>query len=174
MKVTGYQLQAAIKGRQEMRDLLQGEFQRSLFKFEDEDKRSPSEIAEELDQAERDIAALQAAQGLYNTMVTVTIGGETVSLLQAVKQVGGANRLANLWKGVAGSDTGGRHRHYDMFGGPAVRDKDQEVAKAMVTSQEAIELTQAASQRARELRAAIQAGNSVEMSVNVDPALLSQ
>ncbi len=103
----------------------------------------------------------------------VTVGGETITLLQAVKQVGGAGRVANLWKSVADASTLSRRSRYDPYGGgPAVRDPEQEVAKAQVTAQEAIELTKAASKRARALRAAIQTGNSQPMDIDINPALL--
>jgi hypothetical protein len=177
MKLTGYQLQQAIKARQEDRDLLQGQFSGSLFKFEDEVKRDPVEIAQDLERAEREIAQLQAAQGVYNSKVTITVAGQDISLLQAIKQVGGANRLANLWKQVAqqsaGTLGGGRRNRYDPFGHGAVRDKEQEYAKATVSAETAVEKAKESAKAARAMSAAISAGNAVEMEVEVNPELLS-
>ena len=177
MKVTGYQLQQAIKARQEDRDLLQGQFSGSLFKFEDEEKRSPVEIAQDLEKAEREIAQLQATQGVYNTKVTITVGGQDISLLQAIKQIGGANRVAGLWKAVAQQSAGalshGRRNRYDPYGHGAVRDKEQEYAKSTVSAEEAIERSKATSKAARAMRAAISAGNAKSVDVEVNPELLS-
>lgn len=177
MKITGYQLQQAIKARQETRDLLQGQFNGSLYKFADEDKRNPVEIADDLIKAEAEIAQLQAAQGVYNAQVTITVGGHDISLLQAIKQVGGANRLANLWKGVAQQTAGalatGRRSRFDPYGAGGVRDKEQEYAQQTVTAEVAIEKAQEASKAARELRAAISAGNAREVEIQINPELLS-
>jgi hypothetical protein len=83
MKVNGYKLQQAIKSRQEDRDLLNGQFNGSLYKFEDEDKRNPVEIANDLTKAEQEIAYLQSVQGLYNTKVVITVDGQDVTLLRS-------------------------------------------------------------------------------------------
>lgn len=177
MKVTGYNFQQAIKARQEDRDLLQDQFSGSLFKFEDEEKRSAVEIAKDLEKAEREIAQLQAAQGVYNSKVTITVGGQDISLLQAIKQIGGANRLANLWKGVAQSSAGtlgtGIRNRYDPYGSGSVRVKDQEYAKATVTAEVAIEKSKETSKLARAMRAAISAGNAQTVDVKINPELLS-
>jgi hypothetical protein len=177
MKITGYQLQQAIKSRQEDRDLLTGQFSGSLFKFEDEEKRLPADIASDLTKAEREIAQLQTAQGLYNTKVTITVGGQDISLLQAIKQVGGANRLAALWKAVAQQSAGtldkGRRSRYDPYGHAAVRDPDQEYAKSTVSAETAVAKAKEASKVARDLRAAISAGNARQVEVELNPELLS-
>lgn len=177
MLVSGYALQQAIKARQEDRDLLQGQFNGSLFKFEDEEKRDPVEIAQDLEKAEREIAQLQAAQGIYNTKVTITVGGQGISLLQAIKQIGGANRIAGLWKGVANQTAGtlsrGRRNRYDPYGSPSVRDKEQEYAKATVSAETAIEKSKATSKAARAMRAAISAGNAKQVEIDINPELLS-
>ena len=177
LKITGYQLQQAIKARQEDRDLLQGQFNGSLFKFEDEKKRDPVDIADDLAKAEREIAQLQAVQGVYNSKVTITVGGQDVSLLQAIKQVGGANRLATLWKNVAtqtaGTLSSGRRNRYDPYGSGAIRDKEQEYAKATVSAEIAIEKAKTTSKAARAMRAAISAGNAKQVDVEINPELLS-
>lgn len=164
MKVTGYQLQSSIKELQESRDLLQGQFAGSLHKFDDEQKRDPVELASAIEGFERRIADLQAAQGVYNAKVRVTVDGQEMSLLAAVKQVGGANRIVNLWKGVANSGAEKRER-LSLYGDRLTRNKDQEVAKETVSADKAIEMVQVASKRARALRAAIQFGNSVEIDL---------
>lgn len=177
MKITGYQLQQAIKSRQEDRDLLSGQFNGSLFKFEDEDKRNPVDIAADLLKAEQEIAHLQSAQGVYNTKVVITVDGQDMTLLQAIKRVGGANRMANIWKNVAQQTAGtlatGRRNRYDPYGTHSVRDKEQEYAKATVDAETAIQKAKEASKAARELRAAISAGNAKEIEVEVNPELLS-
>jgi hypothetical protein len=174
MKITGIQLQHAITARKEIRDLLQSEFNGSLSKFECEEKRDPVEIANELDRVEREIAALQAVQGLYNTQVKVTVGDQTITLLQAVKSVGGANRIANIWKDVVGTNTRSlsRRGRYDAYSGPQFRDKDQEYAKETITVQQAGELARAASKQARAIQAAIAYGNAQSVEIEVREDLL--
>lgn len=177
MKINGYKLQQAIKSRQEDRDLLNGQFSGSLYKFEDEQKRDPVDIAADLAKAEREIAHLQSVQGLYNTKVVITVDGQDITLLQAIKQVGGANRLANLWKQVAAQSagtlrSGRRNRYADPFGAPGVRDREQEYAKATVDAETAIQKAKEAAKAARELRAAISAGNAKEVELDVNPELL--
>ena len=178
MKITGYQLQQAIKARQKTRDLLQGQFNGSLSKFEDEDKRSAIDIATDLERLEAEIAAIQTVQGVYNTKVMLTFEDSSISLLQAVKQVGGLNRLANLWTGVAercsGATSQGRRGRYDPYGHQSVRDKEQEYAKETVTAEQAIEAAEKASKKARTLRACISAGNAREIDLDINPELVDR
>lgn len=171
MKVNGIQLQGSIKELQESRDLLQGQFAGTLHKFEDEQKRDPIELASKIETFERKIADLQAAQGVYNAKVRVTVDGQEMSLLSAVKQVGGANRIVNLWKGVATSGAE-RHERLSLYGDRLTRNKDQEVAKETISADKAIEMAQAASKRARALRAAISFGNSVDVELGFDVELV--
>jgi hypothetical protein len=51
-------------------------------------------------------------------------------------------------------------------------DKDQEYAKATVDAETAIEKAKDASKAARELRAAISAGNAKEIELDINPELL--
>lgn len=175
MKITGYQLQQAIKARQKTRDLLQGQFSGSLYKFEDEQKRDPISISGDLERLEREIAQVQTAQGVYNTKVVVTFEKKDISLLQAIKQVGGLDRLSSLWTGVAKQSAGtlstGRRSRYDPYGAHAVRDKEQEYAKETVSSEDAIQAAEKWSKKARNLRACISAGNAREIELNVNPEL---
>jgi hypothetical protein len=105
----------------------------------------------------------------------VTVNGELISLLQAVKAVGGANRLANLWKEVAGINAHSLHhrRRYDPYAGQQVREEGQEYAKETVTSREAGEKARAASKKARAVQAAISFGNAQEIDIDINPELLS-
>lgn len=106
----------------------------------------------------------------------MTFEGQDISLLQAVKQVGGLNRLANLWTGVASQSAGtlstGRRSRYDPYGRHAVRDKEQEYAKETVSSEDAIRAAETWSKKARSLRACISAGNARQIELNVNPELI--
>ncbi len=176
MRTTGYALQQAIKARQKTRDLLTGQFNGSLTKFENETKRNPLDISDDLERLEREIAELQTAQGLYNTKVLITFDGKDITLLQAVKQIGGLNRITNLWTSVAERSAGasiltGRRQHYgDTYDN--VRDKDQDYAKETVSADTAIEKVQASAKKARMLQACISAGNAREVDLTLRAELL--
>lgn len=170
MKTNGIQLMASIKKLQKRRDLLQSQFEGSLQKFDDEKKRDPVELASEIERYERQIADLQAAQSVLNSKVRITVDGQEMSLLAAVKQVGGAERIVSLWTGVATSGAKQRER-YGGFMDRSVRNKDQEVAKDTVSADKAIEMAQVASERASALRAAISYGNAVDVELGFDVTL---
>ena len=102
-------------------------------------------------------------------------GKNDISLLQAIKQIGGLDRLSNLWTGVAKQSAGtlnsGRRSRYDPYGAHAVRDKEQEYAKETVSSEDAIKAAEKWSKKARTLRACISAGNAREIELDINPEL---
>jgi DNA repair exonuclease SbcCD ATPase subunit len=170
MKTNGIQLMASIKKLQKRRDLLQSQFEGSLQKFDDEKKRDPVELAAEIERYERQIADLQAAQSVLNSKVRITVDGQEMSLLAAVKQVGGAERIVSLWTGVA--TAGAKQRERYGFMDRSVRNKDQETAKDTVSADKAIEMAQVASERASALRAAISYGNAVDVELGFEVTIV--
>lgn len=162
MKITGYKLRERLKNLELKRENLQRQFHGTLYAFPEEigKKRLPLDIGTELASVESAIAKHQAAQVEYNLKVKVTVLEGTISLAEAVKSVGGATRLIELWK------------HADREVNTAaervrVRRKDDEmiIAQAQVTTEETMAMVQKAEQLAASLRSAIAEGNSVPVDL---------
>jgi hypothetical protein len=163
MKVTGYKLQQAIKEQVSRRELAESRFEGSLKKFPDEAKPDPRKLMEEYQDAEKRIAALQTAQAEYNLKVQVEVEGEKMSLLEAVKQIGGFQRVEKKWRSAAAEET-------DRYGG-STRDRDALVAQRQVPTDACVELAKTVAKRVRALRYAIQKGDAVELDMKVELGL---
>ncbi len=171
MKITGFQLTYRLKELQDAREIATAQFNDALFTFaSDSDmKLSPVELARVQTDAERTIAALQVAQARYNLAVTVDVQGERMTLHEAVKLVGGASRMAKLWKEAAKRTDG---PGYGYLSGQMSRDKDHEYARRTVSVQECLERSREATRWASALRQAIQLANGTEIDMEgLDPAL---
>jgi len=169
MKITGYQLTYRLRELQDQREIVSTQFNASLFQFaeEQESKQEPLELMRVFRECERKIATLQVAQASYNLAVTVEVMGETMTLHEAVKLVGGAARAAKMWKDAA-KNTG--RNPYAL--GDASRDKDHEYARRMVSVQECLEQATQTGRWASALRQAVQTANGTEMELEgLDPAL---
>lgn len=167
MKTTGYRLQQAIREQVERRELAESRFSGSLNKFPDETKSDPIKLMAEFEDAERRIALLQAAQAKYNLQVQVEVddteAGSKVSLMEAVKLLGGAQRVEKKWREAAKGEE-------DRYGG-RVRDRDSIVAQRQVDPDKCAELAKVAAKRVRALRYAIQKGDAVELDLQVELGL---
>ena len=163
MKTTGYMLQQSIRECTEERDLADSRFEGSLKAFPDEDKPSPLKLAEEIDAAERRIALLQTAQARYNLAVSVEIDGRSAPLQEAVKLLGGAQRVEKKWRDAVKEEV-------DRYGG-SVRDKDSIVAVRQVNSAQCADLARGAAKRVRAIHYAIQKGNATEVDLSGDLGL---
>lgn len=168
MKVNGYKLQQAIRELQERREVLEARFSQSHYAFpgEEAEKGDPEKIMEEINALEARIAEVQVAQARFNLTVQVDVDGRKMTLLEAVKAVGGAGRIANQWRALAKGNESAR----GFFGNDLTRDRDAIVAKRQITQDRASELARKASKYARALREAIQQGNaqSIELDVSID------
>jgi hypothetical protein len=169
MHVNGFQLQQAIREAKAERDQWAGQFDGSLQAFPGEEKSHPMKITGEFMLAERRLAKLQVAQTRFNLEVRVTAFGVEMTLLEAIKRVGGAGRHEKMWRSAA-SPTAKRGRYYDPE--PTTRDKDVIVAKPSVTFEEAAVERRGAAKEAAELRAAIQFGNSRTVDIEIEDGLL--
>ena len=163
MQVTGYKIREAIQHWELKKEALQAEWGNSLSVYEDEDRRAPETIFEEIRQAELAVARLQTVQTQFNLAVKVDILGESISLCETVKRVGGAGRLKNLW---AGATTPRRN-----FYGPEVRDPSMNYAEATVTPKEVMDQQAKAQKYTNALRTAISTANAVTTNLDVDPKL---
>lgn len=167
MLINGYQIQTAIKEAKQRRDIAESRWNGSQTAFADEQFTHPSVHLERIIAAERQTATLQVAQARYNLAVTVTVDGESMTLLEAIKLVGAAARTEHLWKALVDTDAGQSWRH-----GVNVRERQAgvEVSKRLISADEAADAMVTAAAYARRLRGAIASGNAqfVELDVKLD------
>lgn len=170
MATTGYQIREALKLHEMRKAVLNAQFNDSLVQFKDDEKGNPKAIAEQISSEETSIAKLQVAQSMYNLKVHVRVGSLTMTLCEAVKAMGGAGRMEQLWNQVANPNGGGGryYRHQETTRMPGV-----EHAKSQISSDAALKEATAAAKFAAQLRAAIAEGNSDEVDIpNLDAGLL--
>ena len=168
MKITGYRLREAIKMHEIRRNTSAAQFDLSLRVFKGEETLHPQVIAKNFLTAEQSIARLQEAQARYNLAVSVVVLNETMTLCEAVKRTGGANRLEALWREAAG----GKKDRYHGLGREEERDPTKERARATMTIADITKEAQAASKFAGALRGAIATANTQEVEVqDLDAAL---
>jgi hypothetical protein len=166
MLLNGYQLQQLVREAKADRDQWAAQFEPSLKAFPGEDKPSPKQASGEFMLAEMKLAKLQVLQTRYNLAVTVNALGSEMTLLEAIKRVGGAGRHEKMWRSAAAPK---RDRYYHE---ESTRDKDAVVATRQVSYADAASLRKEAAQEASELRAAIQMGNAQSIELEVEDGLL--
>jgi hypothetical protein len=169
MKITGYKLQHKLKELEQLKELAAQQFNENIMQFESEsDKLDLRDVFAEFTTIEKRISKLQSIQCLYNSQVNVSVLGESMSLLEAVKLIGGAGRSEKMWKDVV---KGNKTRHHGY--GEQTRDKTSEYAKRSINTNEAIKFVQQATKVAGALREAIQTGNATELELNIDETLFA-
>ena len=167
MRVTGYKIQHKLKELEQLKEVSAQQFNDNIMQFESQtEKMELPEVFATYTSLEKRIARLQAAQCLYNLSVDVNVLGEAMTLLEAVKLVGGAGRSEKMWKDVV---KGNRTRHHGY--GEQTRSKDQEYAVRSVSVQDAVGFAQQATKIAGALREAIQVGNATEVELDLDEKL---
>jgi len=169
MKITGFQLSYRLKELQDAREIAVSQFNDSLFQFPDEEgaKSTPEALMRLLEECERKIAILQVAQARYNLAARVEVQGQVMTLHEAVKLVGGAGRIAKMWKEAAKKTTTNPYSFGELS-----RDKDHEYARRTVSVPECLEYSTRATRWASALRQAIQLANSRELEIeDLEPAL---
>lgn len=165
MKVNGFQLQAALKDGTSARNLLNSRLSSMLHRFEDspEEPQSYEEAAKDLFRLETNLAKLQVLQARFNLEVQVPLpmSNKTISLMEAVKRVGGADRVETLWKDAAVETTS-----------TSYRDKDWVMAKRTIPLKTCLDKAQQAHKFTSSLRQAIQVGNATEVEFkDIEPSL---
>jgi hypothetical protein len=167
MKISGYKLREALRNKRTLRDVLATRFNETLFQFEAGAK--PQDVAKGFQEADQAVAMLEEAQQFYNQQVNVEVEGKTMTLVRAIKLVGGAGRLEKMWRSAA-TDTGrDRYSSYREMS----RKSDEEHARRMVSVDDAIELAQKAARFASALRSAIAEANARKVELNLSPDLIS-
>lgn len=171
MKITGYQLMDRLEELKEQAQTVDTQFKTALFQFAEEQGAQPDPrlLMREYAEVERKVATLQEAQSAYNLRVALTVAGEAMTLERAVKLIGSASRVKNQWKSAAQDNA----NPYAAYGGQRQRDKENEYAVRMVPIEEALALSEAASQQAAALKRAIRAGNATEIEIELDEALFA-
>ncbi len=159
MKTTGYKLREAIRTWELRRKIANDTFDRSLARFPGEDKASPENVHASFVKADRAIAKLQTFQSIYNLKVAVSVLGESMTLCEAVKAIGGAGRAEKLWRTAAVE----KADRYSYRG--EVRNKDEIHAERTISYESAGALAAKAARFAGALRAGIAAANATEIDI---------
>lgn len=159
MKVTGYQLQQAIRELHHARDIVAAKFDDSLFVFTDENKPHPTKVMEEFLVCEAKIAKLQTIQQMYNLRVRVQLLGNEMTLSEAVKRVGGAGRAEKMWR-LHAKESNVKKEYY---GRRTVRNKDEEYPIRQISVEDTHERARDAARFSSRLRSAIQVANTTEL-----------
>lgn len=170
--VTGHQLKEALSLKQLELATIQTQFDESLFAFKDEKKDHPNDIVNHINKLEHEIAMLQTAQTFYNLNVKVKLGGmdREVPLTYAIKIVGGAGRIAKMWRTAA---KGQQRDRWDRLQA-TTRRTDEVQAEPVMDKKEALDKAKEAEKFAGSVRSAIATGNTEKMHIDfLDPALLS-
>jgi hypothetical protein len=163
MKITGYKLKELIKRAEMVRDTVASHFNGSLHKFEGDDKDGPQDVVAKFRKADLALAQVQTVQARYNLAVEVEVLGEKMSLMEAVKRVGGAGRVEKMWRSASGE----KKDRYSYRDDDLTREAGQIRAKRTINKSQTLELAQEAAKIAGSLRAAIAEGNSVEVELDV-------
>jgi len=169
MKVNGYKIQHRLKELKDRRDIAASQFSNELWQFDtDKDtKIHPNEAMATFADCEYKIAQLQVLQARYNLAVEVTAGVLTMTLHEAVKRIGGAGRMEKMWRTAAASSGVGNYG----YSRPMERSKEKEYAQRMISVEECMDSSNAASKFAASLRESIQLGNAKTIEMKVDAAL---
>lgn len=161
-QVSGFQIREGLKVLEMRKGAIVSQFKPALYAFEDDDEsESAIDIAEAIKKAETDIASLQTAQAEYNLTVKVKVQGKEISLLQAVKLVGGAGRMEKSWKDAATVRRRARYEREEE----QTRSNDETYAKPTMTKAEALTKAMESSRYASALRAAIATGNQEKIEI---------
>lgn len=163
MKLTGYQIQHLAREKTTLIETLVSQFRARTKVFPGDPEPHLEALGLQIQKEETALAKLQTIQTRYNLRVEVSVEGVTMPLAEAVKSVGGAGRLEKIWRDLAAP----RKDRYSLD-----RDERQEgtvVAKAAVSSEEALVLSKKAAKRASALREAIQIGNATAIAFDNVP-----
>lgn len=147
MKVCGYSLRTAIKNRETERDAAASALQQAL---RGSAGLSLEELMNKIENSERAIAKLQAFQARYNLEVTIDVNSEKISMAEAIKRIGGIERVSQHWRKLVESASGSG------------------MAVAMVStldSEKAINKAKAAATEASTLRGRMSAANALEIEI---------
>jgi hypothetical protein len=164
-EINGYQLRESLKRWRTRRDVADKQFKESLWGFKDEEagRPTPTALAESYEKSDFAIAKLQELQQDFNRNQVVEIAGRKMTLALAIKLVGGAGRLENMWRTAATDSGRDRYSHREM-----TRAAGEERARRRLSVDEAINLSDKAASYASALRSGIAAANARMISLPAD------
>jgi hypothetical protein len=166
MKVSGYALREAIKQQELRKETAAGAFNGSLKAFPNEEKEAPANVMAVFNDAENALVKLQVAQMRYNLMVTVDVGGASMTLAEAIKRLGPVGRIEKMWKSAIADP----QRAYG-YEEPTL-DASKVYQQRTIPSKDAMKFTSDAGKQASALRAAIAVANGKEVEIeDLDPSL---
>ena len=164
-KVTGNQLRAAVKLLETKLQAAIHVFEDSLYAFSDEEK-DPIKAMDKIKEIQKNISEVQELQAIYNLLVTVPVGTETMTLCRAVKLIGMAGQSASLWRSAMPKK---RDRYHDP---EKTRRVDEETSSLTLSMEHVAEWLYTAQGYANLLQTAIAQGNSTEVPLDVPEGLL--
>ena len=159
MKVTGNQLRAKLQALALVIALAEDQFEGQLKAFPGEDK-NPLVVDRRIKDLEDQMARIQVAQMRYNLRVTISAYGQTMTLADGVKRIGGASRSAKRWRSVLPKKD--RYRSFQL----ETRQAGDQAEQWVLAPDTIIELATLAATYAAELQAAIAAGNATEIDLD--------
>lgn len=160
MKVTGYQLREALRQHTSRRHLADSTFKESLWHFPGDEIVKPAELAEQYENADKAIAHLQSAQQEFNLKTEIKVMGQSMSLAEGIKRVGGAGRLEKMWQTAAGDTGRDRYSYRER-----TRKADEVSSVRSIPVKECAANAERASRFASALRSAIAQANSRTMEI---------
>lgn len=164
MRISGYQIRAALRNQELNRKIAAQQFKDSLHSFDGEDKPTPQDMMQRFQRAENAIAHLQVLQSRYNLAVEVIVQDVKMTLHEAVKLVSGANRAEKMWRDAAHKKPT-RRGYYEN---DLKRSTDDIFAERTVSVDEAAQRAKDAGAYAAALREQIQLGNAISLDLEVD------
>jgi hypothetical protein len=166
-KMDGNRFKLNLKLWQDRRASLLSQWDDSMWAFEGEEKVGTKELSEQITTAEISIAKLQTMQTTFNLKVMLLWKGKEITLMEAIKAVGGAGRMEKMWSAAA-------RIKKDRYGySPReTRNKDQEVSVRTISVEDAAKMSTLATRDAGQLRALIAKGNQESVEMDIPTGLL--
>lgn len=161
MPVTGYGLKAQRQALELDLTTLFDELSNALYAFKTDVKRPMAAVSADIAAKQKELCKLETLQAQYNLAVKVDVEGETISLMEAVKRVGGAVKLEQAWRAVATPKKDSYAPEHQTE-----RSFDREFAGRTVTTEDAKGHTVAAARYASAVKAAVALGNATEIELD--------
>jgi hypothetical protein len=176
VKANGSRLKLLLKLWNDKKLASMSKWSGSFWRFPShgDDFLSPGDVNEELIEADSAIAILQTIQAQYNLKVMINVGGTESSLLQAVKQIGGAGRSEKRWAEASRNDNDStrRMRRWEVEQHNAPRDTDKEYPVPTMEADTIAEYSLGATKHAAQLREGIAKGNGTMLEIEIPDGLL--
>lgn len=165
--ITGYEIMDRLEILRLRAKMLSGEFEKAIFVFAGEVRRTPEEIVADYMSTERKMGELQAIQDRFNSTTKVKFGAGKITLTEAIKLSGTFGAVKTLWLKATDNKKKDRYSYRDTDAEPT-RDKEKIYAERAITVPDALKKVEAYQVFAIEARMAIRTGNGTEVAVDDD------